>query len=143
LDEKSQEQILARPINFQGTNVPLFTLVGTDTPDSIKSHLDSDVISILLSNEPKLSVGRQLGDRCKYYVPRGLQHQIYLKEDILKRTDYAVTFAVSGLQADKLKKYYLLARKYVNLYMMRVKEVILSKLFLISLRLDSSLDWRI
>ena len=28
---------------------------------------------------------------------------MYLKEDIFKRTDCSVTFAVSGLQADKLK----------------------------------------
>jgi hypothetical protein len=66
LDEKSQKQILERPVNFQGTNVSLSTLVGTYTPDSIKSLLDFDVISILLSNEHELSVGRQLGDHCKY-----------------------------------------------------------------------------
>jgi hypothetical protein len=41
------------------------------------------------------------------------------------------------------KKNYPLARKYVNLYVLRVKEVILSKLFLISLRLGSELNWRI
>jgi len=105
LDKNSQKQILERPVNFQGTNVSLSALVGTDPPESIKELLDSDVISILLSNEQELSVGRQLGDHCKYYVPRVLQHQIYLKEDILKLTDHAVTFVVSGLQADKLKKY--------------------------------------
>jgi hypothetical protein len=96
LDEKSQKQILERPINFQGTDVALSTLVGKDPPDSIKTLLDSDVISILLSNEHELSVGRQLGDYCKYFVPRVLRHQIYLKEDILNRTDYAINFAVSG-----------------------------------------------
>jgi len=105
LDLKSQKQILASPVNFQGTNVALSTLVGTDPPDSIKALLDSDVISILLSNEHELSVGRQLGDCCKYYVRRVLQHQIHLKEDILKVADNAVTFAISGLQADELKKY--------------------------------------
>jgi ankyrin repeat protein len=104
LDEKSQKQILERPVNFQGTNVALSTLVGTKPPESIQALLDSDVISILLSNEHKLSVGRQLGDHCKYYVPRVLQHQIYLKEDILKLRDCAVTFVMSGLQADELKK---------------------------------------
>jgi hypothetical protein len=93
---------LERLVNFQGTNIALSTLVGTVPPDSIKALVDSDIISILLSNE--LSVGRQLADHCKYYVPRVLQHQVYLKEDILKLTDYAITFAVSGLQADKLKK---------------------------------------
>jgi len=104
LDEKSQKQILERPVNFQGTNVALSTLVGTDPSESIKALLDSDVISILLRNE-QLSIGRKLDDYCKYYVPRVLQHQIYLKEDILKLTDYKITFAVSGLQVDELKKY--------------------------------------
>jgi ankyrin repeat protein len=105
LDKKSQEQILERPVNFQGPKVTLSTLVGTDPPDSMKDLLNSDVISILLSNEHELSFGRQLGDHCKYYVPRVLQHHIYVKEDILKLTDNAITFAVSGLQADELKKY--------------------------------------
>ena len=72
LDEKSQKQILERPVSFQGTNVVLSTLVGTDPPDSIKSLLDSDEISILLRNEHELSVGRKLGEHCKYYVPRVL-----------------------------------------------------------------------
>jgi len=104
LDEKSQKQILERPVNFQGTSVALSTLVGTIPTESMKHHLDSEVISILLKNE--LSVGTQLCDHPKYYVPRVLQHQIvYLKEDILKRTDKAITFAVSGLQADELKNF--------------------------------------
>jgi len=58
-----------------------------------------------LSNEHELTVGRQLGDHPKYYVPRVLQNQVYLKEDILKVTGEANTFAVSGIQADELKKY--------------------------------------
>jgi len=105
LDEKSQKQILERPVKFQGTNVTLSALVGTDPSESIKALLDSDVISILLSNEHELSVGRKLGDLYKYYVPRVLQHHIYLKEDILKLTDYTITFAVSGLQVHELKRY--------------------------------------
>jgi hypothetical protein len=111
LDEKSQKQILERPVNFQGTNVALSSLVGTDPPDSIKELLDSDVISILWNNEHELSVGKQLGDHCKYYVPRVLQHQIYLKEDILKLTDKDTIFAVSGLQAVEMKKYLRLGEK--------------------------------
>jgi ankyrin repeat protein len=38
-------------------------------------------------------------------VPRVLQHHIYLKKNVLKLTDNATKFAVSGLQADQLKKY--------------------------------------
>ena len=87
LDEKSQKQILERPVKFQGTNVALSTLIGTDPPESMKELLNSDIISILSGNEHELNVGRQLGDHCKYYVPRVLQQQIYLKEDILKVTD--------------------------------------------------------
>jgi len=105
LDEKSQKQLLDRNVNFQGTNVTLSTLVGTDPSESIKPLLDSEVISILLSNERELSVGRQLSDLRKYYVPRVLQHHICLNKNILKLTDYAITFAVSGLQAEELKKY--------------------------------------
>ena len=105
LDEKSQNQILVRPVNFQGANVAFSTPVGTDPPDSIKALLNSDVMSILLSNKHELSVGRQLGGHCKHYVPRVLQHQVYLTEEILKLTGEAITFAVSGLQADELKKY--------------------------------------
>ena len=105
LDAKSQKEIMERKVNFQGTNVALQTLVGSDPPDGIKRLIDSDVISILLNNKHKLCIGRQLGDHSQYYVPRVLQHHIYLKEDILKLTDNATTFAVSGLQADQLKKY--------------------------------------
>jgi len=105
LDEKSQMEILERKVNFQGTNVTLQTLVGTEPPNCIKRLIDSDVISILLNNKHKLCVGSQLGDLSKHYVPRVLQHHIYLKEDILKLADNATTFAVSGLQADQLKKY--------------------------------------
>ena len=111
LDEKSQKQILERSVNFQGTNVVLSTLVGSDPPDSIKTLLKSDVISILLSMKHELKVGRPLGDPCKYYVPRVLQHQIYLKEDILKLTDKTITFAVSGLQPEELKNYLLAGEK--------------------------------
>ena len=105
LDEKSQKQILERTVNFQGTRVALSTLVGTDPSETIKNLLDSDVMSILLSNKHELSVGRQLGGHCKYYVPRVLQHQVYLKKEILKLTGEAIQFAVSGLQADELEKY--------------------------------------
>ena len=111
LDEKSQNQILVRPVNFQGANVAFSTPVGTDPPDSIKALLNSDVMSILLSNKHELSVDRQLGGHCKYYVPRVLQHQVYLMEEILKLTGEAITFAVSGLQADELKKYLPMGEK--------------------------------
>jgi len=105
LDEKSRTQILERPVKFQGTEVSLSTLIGTDPPEIIKALLDSDAISILLSKEQELNVGRHLSGHCKHYVPRELRHQIYLQEKILKLTDYAFTFAVSGLRADELKKY--------------------------------------
>jgi len=105
LDEKSQTQILQRTVNFQGIDVALDSLLGTDLLECTKSLLDSDVISILLSNEQELCVGRQLSDLPTYYVPRVLQHHIYLKDDILKQTHNTITFAVSGLLADELKKY--------------------------------------
>ena len=105
LDEESQNKILERTVNFQGTYVALQSLVGTDPPKYMKRLIDSEVISILLSNKHKLCVGRQLSGLCRYYVPRVLQHHVYLKKDILKLTDNTTTFAVSGLQADELKKY--------------------------------------
>ena len=104
-DEKSQKQILERTVNFQGTNVALQTLVGTDPPEIIKRHIDCDVISVLLYSEEKLCVGRKLSEPSKIYVQRTLQHRVYLKNDILKLTDSAIAFAVSGVQADQLKKY--------------------------------------
>jgi len=69
LDEKSQRQILQRTVNFQGVNVTLDTLVGTDHPECMKSLIDSDVISNLLSSEHEVCVGRQPGDLPMYYVP--------------------------------------------------------------------------
>jgi len=103
LDAKSQKQILERTVNFQGTNVSLQTLVGTDPPEYIQRLIDSDVISILLSNEHKLCVGKPLSDLSNYYVPRVLEQHMYLKEDILKLTDKKITFAFSGLQRGELK----------------------------------------
>jgi hypothetical protein len=105
LDAESQRRILQGTVNFQGTGVTLDTLVGTDRLECIKPLVDSDVISSLLSNEHKLCVGRQLSDLPKYFVPRVLQHHVYLKEDVLKQTQTTITFAVSGLQADELKMY--------------------------------------
>ena len=105
LDEESQKKILERTVNFQGINVALQSLVGTDPPECTKRLIDSDVISILLSNEHKLCVGKQLCDHAQYYIPRVLQHHVYLKEGIFKLTDNTTTFAVSGLPADELKRY--------------------------------------
>ena len=99
------------------------TLLGTDHSESIKHHIDSDVISLLLSNEHELSVGRQLGVHSPYYVPRVLQHHVYLKEDILKLTDYAITFAVSCLQAEQLKKYFPAGEKICEFVYEEKKEV--------------------
>jgi len=94
LDKKSQRQILQRTVNFLGKYVALDTLVGTDLLECMKSLVDSDVISILSSSKHKLYVGRQLSDLPKHYVPRVLQHHIYLKDDILKLTRNTITFAV-------------------------------------------------
>jgi ankyrin repeat protein len=105
LDEKTQKQILGENVDFQGTNIALEKLIGTYPPEYMKHYIDSDVISLLLSREKNLCVGRKLCDRPKYYVQRLLEHHIYLKDDILKKTDNAVTFAVSGLEVNKLKKY--------------------------------------
>jgi hypothetical protein len=105
LDAESQRQILERTVNFQGKDVALDTLVGTEPPECMKSLVVSDVISILLSYEHKLCVGRQLSDLPQHYVPRVLQRHEYLKDDILKLAHSTITFAVSGLQADELQKY--------------------------------------
>jgi hypothetical protein len=115
LDAASQRQILETTVNFQGIDVALDTLVGIDLLECIKPLVDSNVISILLSNEHKLCVGRQLSDLRKYYVPRILQHHIYLKEDILKQTQNTITFAVSGLRVDELKKYLPVGEKMFEL----------------------------
>jgi hypothetical protein len=42
VDEESQNKILGRTINFQGINVVLQTLVGTDPPGCIKRLIDTD-----------------------------------------------------------------------------------------------------
>jgi len=103
LDAKSQKQILERTVNFQGIDVSLQSLLGTDPPECIKRLIDSEGMSILLSNEHKLFVGKPLSDLSNCYVPRVLEHHIYLKGDILKLTDKKNTFAFSGLQTDELK----------------------------------------
>jgi hypothetical protein len=82
LEEKSHKQILERHVKCLGTSVALLTLVGTDPTESMKLLLDSEVISILLSND--LRVGIYLGNVCRYYVPRVLQHHIYVKKYIMK-----------------------------------------------------------
>jgi ankyrin repeat protein len=105
LDEKSQKQILERTVNFQGTHVALQTLIGTDPPEIIKTHIGSELISVLLYSEAKLCVGRNLSAPSKNYVQRSLNRQVCLKSDILKATDSNITFAVSGLEADQLKQY--------------------------------------
>jgi hypothetical protein len=104
----------------------------------MKDLLDSDVISILLSND--LSVGRHLDNLCKYYAPRVLQHYIHLKEDIMKLLYKYIISVVSGLQADKWKNIYRTEKKYVNLYIMKGKEVTRSRLFLNALSVGLALN---
>jgi len=104
LEEESQKKILERTVDFQGTKVTLESLVGTDPSKNIKHHINADVISILLSGEGKLCVGRKLSDTPKYYVQRSLEHRVYLKDDMML-TDNTVTLAISGLQADQMKNY--------------------------------------
>ena len=87
-------------------------MIGTEPTKSIKEILDCDVISFLLSYELELNVGRHFDDHCKNYMPRVLQHQVYLKEDILNRTVCSVRSAVCCLQVDKLKNL-LLAREKI------------------------------
>jgi ankyrin repeat protein len=111
LDEESQQQLLESTVEFQEIDIVLKTLVGENPSDIVKQNIDSDVISILLSRGKKLRVGRKLGDHSKYSVPRMLERHIYLKDDILKLTDNAITFAVSGLHADQLKNYVLAGEK--------------------------------
>jgi hypothetical protein len=78
LDAKSQRQILEITVNFQGKNVAVDTLVGTNIPECIEIPVDTDVISVMLSDGHKLCVGRQLSDIFQYYkcVLRVLQHHI-------------------------------------------------------------------
>lgn len=141
-DEKSQKQILEKKtVTFQGTNVALQTLVGTDPPEIIKLYVDSDVISILLHREAKLCVGRKLSDPSKIYVQRSLQHRVYLKNDILKATDNNITIAVSGLEADYLKHYIPAGDKIYEFE--GVKKVIISGLLRLFLSLVSALNWRL
>jgi hypothetical protein len=105
LEEKSHKQTLEERAKFRGTSFAPLTLVGTDPTESMKDLLDSDVISILLSND--LNVGRHLGNVCKYYVPRVVQHRIYVKKDIMKLQYKYIKIAVSGLQTDERKNTYL------------------------------------
>lgn len=46
-----------------------------------------------------------LTDLSECCVPRLLKLQIYLKDDVRKTTDNAITFAITGLQANQVKSY--------------------------------------
>jgi hypothetical protein len=78
LDAKSQRQILEITVKFQGKNVAVDSLVGTDIPECTEIPVDSNVISVLFYDEHKLCVCRQLSDLSQYYkcVPRILQHHV-------------------------------------------------------------------
>ena len=107
-----------------------------------KSLVDSDVISGLLSNEHNLCVGRQLSDLSQYYnyVQRVLQHHIQPEDDILNLTDNTITFAVSGLQADELRKYSPAGDTVCTFVQDERERSSFSRWFLISLRLVSALN---
>ena len=105
LDTESQKQLLGKDVKFQGKNVALEKLVGTDPPDYIKCLITTNVISILMSHNRQLNVGKPLCHRISYHIPRVAGRYIRLKDDILKLRDETNLFAVSGLQADELKKY--------------------------------------
>jgi hypothetical protein len=81
----------------------MFILQDRNPLKSKAALLDSGVIPILLSNEHGLGVGRELVDLPKYYLQQVLQHHLYLNENILKLTYKRITFAVTGVHADKLK----------------------------------------
>jgi hypothetical protein len=105
LDDKSQQHILKRTVDFQGTEIPLEELIGKYPPESIKQLIDSDVLSLLLGGKKKLRIGRKLSDLPSYYVPRILEHRVYLNDDILRRADDTITFAITGLEPSELKRY--------------------------------------
>jgi hypothetical protein len=58
LDDRSQQHVLKRTVDFQGTDIPLEELIGKDPPETIKQLIDSDVLSLLLGGEKKLSIGK-------------------------------------------------------------------------------------
>jgi len=105
LDTESQKQVLGKTVKFQGKDVALEKLVGTDPPDCIKRLITTNVISILMSHNPQLNVGKPLCHHISYYIPRVAARYIRLNIDILQLRDETNLFAVSGLQADELKKY--------------------------------------
>ena len=59
LNDYSQEQLVKGTVEFNGKVIALETLVGGNPPEIIKKHIHSDVISILLSQEHKLRIGRK------------------------------------------------------------------------------------
>jgi hypothetical protein len=103
LDDKSQQDILKGTVDFHLTDIPLEALIGKDPPETVKQHIDSDVLSLLLGGEKKLSIGRKLSDLPSYYVPRILEHRVYLNDDILRTADNSITFAITGLAPSELK----------------------------------------
>jgi hypothetical protein len=70
LGDKSQQHVLKRTVDFQGTKIPLEELVGKYPPETVKQLIDSDVFSLMLGGEKKLSIGRKLSDLPSYYISR-------------------------------------------------------------------------
>ncbi|PNF16237.1 hypothetical protein B7P43_G14914, partial [Cryptotermes secundus] len=105
LDDESQEQILEKTVNFQGKELSLKELIGNDPHENVKRNIDSHVMSLLLSSDKKYNIGKNLGEPSDFYVPRSLDHRIYLNEHIMRTIDNANTFVVTGVEAHQLRNY--------------------------------------
>jgi hypothetical protein len=102
LDVESQKKVLNETVDFQGKEVTLEKLIGEDPTD--KKHIVSDVLSSLMGRKEKLCVGKKLGDRPSYYVPRTLQRRVvYVNDTILKETDKEIKSAITGLEENELE----------------------------------------
>jgi hypothetical protein len=62
LDNKSQEEIFKRTVNFQETELALKELVGNDPHENVKRNIDSHAMSLLLGSKQKFNIGKKLGN---------------------------------------------------------------------------------
>nr|CAD7416493.1 unnamed protein product [Timema poppensis] len=96
----SQDRVLGKKVTFQGHDVRIKSVIGTNSPDK---YLKGAILQDLICNS-YFKIGEDLPRDDSYYIPRSLVQTNYLKKSILKWLKTNEVFAVSNITEKQLQK---------------------------------------
>nr|CAD7453252.1 unnamed protein product [Timema tahoe] len=97
----SQDSVLGKKVTFQGHDVSIKSVIGTNSPDK---YLKGAVLQDLICDS-YFKIGEDLLNDDSYYIPRSLIQTNYLKKSILKWFKTNEVFAISNITEKQLQKF--------------------------------------